>query len=888
MLEAVLRWIAARILSLRYRIEVRGFEELPPLDERGIVFLPNHPALIDPVIMMTTLLRRFPVRALADRKQIDRPLLRTLGRRLGIRTIRDVSLEGSDARTQVEQMLQESVEGLNRGEALLLYPAGRIYRSRMEDLGSNSAVEFIARSCPRVRFVAVRTTGLWGSSFGRASGVPPVMGQALLRGLKGLLLSGVFGAPRRRVVLQFRECGDFPRSEGRQVQNRYLERFYNEDAPPNTYVPYSVWEGRAPKVLPEPDHHAGPRSLEAIPAATRQLVEAHLREATGISVLHPELRLAHDLGLDSLARVELQAWLEQEFGFPQSDGDSLETVADALLAACGEGGQRAANDAVSVPPRWFADGERPARRLCLSAELSVTEGFLRAAAAEPARVIVADATSGLRSYRDLVTGILALKPHFEAFEGQYVGILLPASVASVVSYLTVLFAGKTPVMLNWTTGARSVTHCVQSLGIRQIVSARRLVDKLRKEGFGEATELMERVVFLEELGGRLSRGEKLAAALRARFDWSSLRAAKCPEHICVLFTSGSESLPKAVPLTSLNVSTNAADLLAEIDITTHEVMLGMLPPFHSFGLTANIILPLLSGLRVVYHPNPTEAGKLAAVAGAYHATILVGTPTFVGGIVKAAKPGQLERIHFAVTGAERCPPHVYDALERVCPEAMVLEGYGITECSPVVSVNIPGRQKRETIGELLPSVEGLIVSPESLQPVEQNVRGMLLVRGPSIFHGYLGGEQASPFVEVMGKRWYKTGDLVTRDDQGRLVFGGRLKRFVKLGGEMISLPAMETVLEAAFVQEQDAGPCLAVEATASETNPELVLFTTLELEREVVNQRLRAAGMSPLYNVRRIERLEALPLLGSGKTDYRALKALLGQEAGLCEVSAAD
>ncbi len=880
MLDAVMRGLVALVLSLRYRIRVVGLEQLAPLDERGMVILPNHPALIDPVIMMTLLLKRFRVRALADRRQIDRPVLRTLARRLGIRAIVDPSEQGREARDQIGQMLQESVDGINRGEAFLMYPAGRIYRKREEDLGSNSAVEFIARSCPATRIVAVRTTGLWGSSFGRASGQAPALGAALKRGLLGLLKSGLLFAPRRQVLIEFRECPDFPRQATRHAQNHYLESFYNQQAPPNTYVPYSCWEGSSPRVLPEPAVHRAERDLADIPATTRAVVQAHLIELSGVQRLSPELRLAHDLGLDSLSRVELQAWLEAEFGFPQSDGDNLDTIGDVLLAACGYGAQGAGPELASAPGIWSSPQQKPASRLQLEPSRSVAEAFLQIARSRPEQAIVADQVSGVRSYRQLVMGILALKGRFEGFEGEYVGILLPASVGAALTYLTLLFAGKTPVLLNWTTGARGVTHCLDQLGIRQVVSARKLVERLKNEGFADAQEFLSRVVYLEEIGASLTRREKLLAALRTRLSWRSLQSERCPAVVGVLFTSGSENLPKAVPLTSRNLCTNVADVLSEVPLTTHDVMLGMLPPFHSFGLTVNLVMPLVSGMRVVFHSNPTEAGKLAAVTQAYGATIMAGTPTFIAGIVGAAKPGQLATVRYAVTGAERCPGRVYDALAKVCPSAVVLEGYGITECSPVVSVNRPGREQRETIGEPLPSIEFLIVTPEQLEPVPQGARGMLLVRGPSIFAGYLGSHAESPFVEVQGRTWYKTGDLVSVNAQGVLTFCGRMKRFIKLGGEMISLPAIEGVLEQAFPTMGDAGPCLAIEATPSETNPELVLFVTFDVERDAVNRAVRAAGLSPLHNLRRVVRLEVMPLLGSGKTDYRALKSLLTSGEG--------
>ncbi len=203
------------------------------------------------------------------------------------------------------------------------------------------------------------------------------------------------------------------------------------------------------------------------------------------------------------------------------------------------------------------------------------------------------------------------------------------------------------------------------------------------------------------------------------------------------------------------------------------------------------------------------------------------------------------------------------------------EGYGITECSPVLSVNDVAAPRPGTLGRPLPSVEHVIVDVEGGRPVAPGRPGMLLVRGPSVFEGYLAHEGASPFVEHDGRRWYRTGDLVRAEPDGSWVFEGRLKRFVKLGGEMVSLPAVEEVLLRRFGREDDEEIPLAVEATPDEGRPELVLFSVRPIGREEANAALGAAGLSPLHFVRQVRQVEKIPLLGTGKTDYRALKATL-------------
>jgi 1-acyl-sn-glycerol-3-phosphate acyltransferase len=253
LLNAILRFLLLTCLSLRYRIRAEGLDRLEAKDQRGILFLANHPALIDPLIVLCVLTTRFDVRALAATDQLANPVIGWLAERVRVRRLSNSQDDRGNAKHQVANMLRDTVRGLKLGEALLLYPAGRVYRSHLEDLRANSAAWFLARSCPEVRIVLVRTHGLWGSSFGRANGhVPRILG-ALGHGIMGLLKSGLFFAPRRHVSVEFSEPADFPRSADRDGVNRYLERYYNAGAPSNTYVPYSIWEKGGTRVVSETD-----------------------------------------------------------------------------------------------------------------------------------------------------------------------------------------------------------------------------------------------------------------------------------------------------------------------------------------------------------------------------------------------------------------------------------------------------------------------------------------------------------------------------------------------------------------------------------------------------------------------------------------------------------
>jgi acyl-CoA synthetase (AMP-forming)/AMP-acid ligase II len=260
---------------------------------------------------------------------------------------------------------------------------------------------------------------------------------------------------------------------------------------------------------------------------------------------------------------------------------------------------------------------------------------------------------------------------------------------------------------------------------------------------------------------------------------------------------------------------------------------------------------------------------------AYGVTMLVGTPTFLSGIVRCASDAQLASLRMAITGAEKCSESLFETLKRRWPKLRVLEGYGITECSPVLSVTPFENPRQGTIGKPMPSVEHMLLDVDTQKPVEPGKPGMLLVRGPSIFGGYLNFDGASPFADFEGKSWYRTGDLIRQEADGYWVFAGRLKRFVKIGGEMVSLPAVEEALLSHFSNEDQEEIPLAVEAAPSEIQPELVLFSVRPIGRDEANAILSQKGFSPLHFIRQVWQLERIPLLGTGKTDYRALKAML-------------
>lgn len=858
------------IISLRYRLEVSGLEAIAKEEGKAILFLPNHQALIDPVIVMSVLYSAFQPRPLADADQANMPGNRWIMQQARPITLPDLHKNGRDGKKRIKEALREVASSLQAGENILLYPSGRLCRSAREDMAGNSGVDYLLQEVPGLRTVLVRITGLWGSTFSWGKGTEPSLYKNIGRCFRFFCANLLFFAPRRKVTIELVEDCTLPDLKDRQQINTALEEFYNLRKQVNTHVPYYWWQGRTQVVLPEPEKKKLNGDVAAVPETTRQLVTDKISQLTGQQARGND-RLANDLALDSLALMELATWLESEFGLPIDDLSALETVDDCILAAAGQSLNAAPAQKTPLPDSWF---EESGSRLSLGHHESITDLFLTQARRFPEKIILADQLVGEKSYRQVLTAIFVLKPILEKLPGEHIGIMLPASVTGSILYLASLFSGKTPVMINWTTGITNIRHGLELTGVTTIVSARALYKKLHGQGLDLAA-VDTNWLFLDEIVPKIPLIKKIRAAWQALFLVHSLAGAQVSKTATILFTSGSEARPKAVPLTHANIIANLRDFSAMVSFTDEHRLLGMLPPFHSLGLVGTIILPLCLGLKTVYHANPTESAVLSGLIKRYRVSILIGTPTFLLGIVTAASREQLQSLRLVFTGAEKCPELTYQALRTVNPSATLCEGYGITECSPLVSINRVEDPRPGTIGRIMPSMEYAIIDPETDSRVSIGRQGILLVRGPNIFSGYHLDANGSGFSTFESKSWYNTGDFVKEDADGLLSFCGRKKRFIKMGGEMISLPAIENVLQAGFAIDDTNGPALAVEATPTDGRPEIVLFTSLAITREEANSRIKDAGLSPLHNIRIVKEIKEIPLLGTGKTDYKRLQKLI-------------
>lgn len=859
------------LLSLRYRWRVVGLEAVREKPGPYLI-LPNHPAFVDPLLLIAALWPSFRMRPLLLETNFRNPLTAPFGYLLrGIR-LPEITRASAESRRRAEAAVGQVITSLRRGENVILWPSGKLSRDGSEKLGGARTAADVLAAVPDCTVVLVRTRGLWGSMFSFADREPFLL-PALFRGLMLWAANLFLFAPRRPVSITLEAFRPEQRPEPtRAAVNRWLEAWYNADTPRETptFVPRHFLFGPRRHEFPPPpppkEFDLG-RVRPQTRAAVAQLIEERLKRP--IAADEPAETTLAQLGLDSLDALDVTFAVEQRFGF------SSESVPMTLgeLWAIAEG-LHEKPPPKPPPPGWF--DRPPDDRPLLIPGQTVAEAFLNQALARRKLLVVADDLAGGVSYEKLVVGSTALAARFGTIPAANVGLMLPASVACDLAFLGLTLAGKLPVVLNWTTGPANLAHAARTAGLTHVVTSRQFVDRVAVEVPGT------RFVFLEDVRASIGRLELLRRLLAVRwfggaFRRRLLRQLDPDPHrpAVLLFTSGSEKAPKAVPLTHANIISDQQGCLEALKLGRDNSAIGFLPMFHSFGLTVTGLLPLFVGVPIVHHPDPTDAGGLVRKIAAYRPTLLASTPTFLGFILDRARPGDLDSLRVIIVGAEKCPDRIFTRTKELAPSAAILEGYGVTECAPVVSVNRPGHVKPGTVGDPLPGVEVCVTDLETRQPLPPGRMGMLLVAGPTVFPGYWGHEGPQPFAELAGKRWYVTGDLAELDPTGAIVFHGRLKRFLKAGGEMISLPALEEPFARRF-PPTDAGPRVAVEGVELPGGGRrIVLFTTEDLTLRDANAILWDEGFRGVLRLDDVKRLDKLPVLGSGKTDYKLLRAMI-------------
>lgn len=888
-------------LWFRYHVKVEGADKLNPSvlsKPGGILFLPNHPTVyVDPVLIATEIMKKYTIRPMVVEYMYYHPLINWIFKLLNALPIPDfVASSNSLKKKRANEMIDAVIQGLKHQDNFLIYPGGKVKHTAQEAV-SGSAVPHIINTSPETNVVLVRIKGLWGSSFSRAlTGSTPDMFTTLLNGIMIILKNLLFFTPRREVTIEFVPApADFPYQGSRLEINRYLQEWYNqpdglepttEKQPGDTLclVSYSMWRENLPHIYtPKPEEEL---DLKNVSKEIQERIKRKLSEMTEIPVdqILPSQSLAIDLGLDSLDTAELVSFLDDEYEVQGVPVSSITTVGKVMALAANQVSVKEKQNDGDLKPKNWKPTQKKRERLMPPIGQTIPEAFLNICSKKSSQNAIADPISGILTYSQAKMRVIILANYISKLPGQNIGILLPASATAYLLIFACQLAGKVPVMINWTVGPRHLKSVKELSNINVVLSSWAFLDRLENTEF---TGIEDDIVFLEDVRRKLKITDKVKAFFQSKLSTRSILKSFGLDKLdpnstaALLFTSGTESLPKGVPLSHLNILSNITSSVTTISLYTDDIFLGMLPCFHAFGFSVSGLLPFLSGCQAVYYPDPTDGKTLAKAIGNWSATLLCGPPTFLKGILRGAKGSDLDTLRIIVSGAEKMPEELSQQIKSKT-NSSIYEGYGITECSPVISANLTGDSK-QGVGHALNGIEVGIVDMNTHQFLQQNEQGLILTKGPNVFQGYLNKDVKSPFITIENEVWYNTGDLGYLDDDRNLIISGRLKRFVKIGGEMISLSSIETaLLELLSDKINDIihcdGPQLAVCAKEeSGIKTRLFLFTVFDFSAEDANRKLREAGFGNLIKVSQAFTVPTIPIMGTGKTHYRELEEQLNQ-----------
>jgi acyl-[acyl-carrier-protein]-phospholipid O-acyltransferase/long-chain-fatty-acid--[acyl-carrier-protein] ligase len=487
----------------------------------------------------------------------------------------------------------------------------------------------------------------------------------------------------------------------------------------------------------------------------------------------------------------------------------------------------------------------------------------------PKKPILEDQGRTPLSYTDLIRAAFALGRKIAGFTkaGERVGIMLPASSGSVVTFFALHAFGRVPTMLNFTAGIRNLKAACDLAGVRTVLTSHRFIEQGKLHDLVDALEAQAKVVYLEDVRRTIGAADKLFAATAGAFPKRFRAAARPSDPGVILFTSGSFGAPRGVVLSQANIVSNVAQIAAHIPLDPDWVMFNPLPTFHCFGLTGGVMLPILTGMKAFQYPSPLHVKQIPPLVKDTGAAILLATDTFLNQYARSAERDELSGLTFIVCGAEKVREETHNLIAERFGDVPVLEGYGATEASPVIAVNKPTDNRRGTVGGVLPGIETRVVPVEGISGC-----GRLLVRGPNVMSGYLspGGG-----LEPLEDGWHDTGDVVSITEDRWVEIKGRVKRFAKIGGEMVSLTAAEDLAAAVWPECRHA----VISLPDPKKGERLILMTDRQgAETGPLIEHAKAIGAPEISVPRKIISVLEIPLLGTGKTDYVAIQRMVDAE----------
>ena len=847
--------------------------------------LPSHVALIDPVIISAFLWRKKWLSPVVTEDYYKVPVLKQIFNSIWAISIPDLTWDKAKS-LDTDAIMWNITKALSSWRNILLYPQWALARQWFQSIVGKKTAFYAAQQLPKnAKILTVSIRWLrWSRSSRAWTWRAPNLALFALKGLLFTVFNLIFFVPKRKVEIEIKDSTILLQKICKKwvdAFNQELEKIYNAKWEEKlNYLTGLFWYNTT-KNKKEPDViQWSIKDLKRTAFSwNADIPENVLKKVIDIiKKIKPEYswktsldtNLVLDCFFDSLDMAELKSSVQATY----SDASNpplldLKTVWDVAMMAI----WKSASNEELKPCNWISPKDSKVVyahvKQVIHEDSTLLSAMKESLKSNRNYSFCYDSIFWVQSRNDFLIKAYLIADLLKTIPWERIAIMLPSLSATSLLVVGCYLANKIPVMLNRTQSEEAFHHCIKSQNVKAILTAKSFYQKIQTPRLKKY-----QMTFFEDMLKTISLKQKLTAVIKAK----RFRLPKKISNIAVvLFTSWSEALPKTVELTHENVLHDILWTAGLVWLKMNDVDICFLPPFHSFWFILWIAIPLITWVRVVFTPDPNDSKTIANLVEHTKSTLLASTPTFLNWIVQIAKEKQLNSLRIAVVWAERCPKDLFTKFSKKSPNATIIEWYWITECSPIIAVNPLKRNakiKRWTVWLpiLWESVKILDIDTNEELPAKKE--WMIFVRWLNMFGWYVDKKLESPFVEIDGKQWYKTGDLWFLDNDWYLTISGRLKRFVKIAWEMISLPAIETVLSRKW-KNSDWTECLAIESQEDDWNVILTLFTTENLELKEVNSYLHEQWVTNLVAIDEIIKLKEIPMLWTWKVDHVQLKKIL-------------
>ena len=864
------------LFKLRYNLEIKWLDQLDY--DWPVLLLPNHPSLLDSILIELLGSKHKKLAPVVYEWNYNKPVVRKLIDLYDPIIVPDIIKE--EKTKNISKINNQIINKLKNNEWILLFPSGWIHTQWYTKLRRKKLTYEIMQEIPEnTKIIGLRIRWLWWSMFSKAwKGTTP---NPLIQFLKAFLIiiaNFIFFVPKRNVSVQLEDITkELKQKSNSNLEefNKYLESFYNQQGTEKLrYIKHffyynNVKNKKLPEVIEYSDdffqrsktiNHSvlGDNEKNQIINKIKEI-----KEFDNKVEISPTQSLVSDLYFDSLDLSEIKTFIKNNF--PNCSNPpilELKIVQDLFEMAAG----KSPNE--TTPPYCNLKTSKQGKKLLENFERnyhSNLPGFIVNSLKENKnQPFIRDQKFWQLTKKDYLTKAYVLSCYLQKIKWKYIWIMLPATTSASVVLTAFYLAGKIPVMMNRTLDKNWFDHCFNFSNINYILTSKEFYENI-KNNFLEEYKKNWYFIFMEDVAGNLQITDKIKWITKYLISYIP----KQDSQAVILFTSWSETLPKAVPLTHKNIIENIRWSIKIFNIKDCNILLGFLPPFHSFWFTVNTLLPLLTWLKMAYTPNPYDWETIKNIIRHCGITALTSTPTFFKIILNHSGEADLQSLRYVILGGEKVWNEIYNNFRNYNKEATVIEWYGITECSPVITIDPMENPKLGSAWIPLPGLDLKIISSETMEPLWTNQEWIICVKWESIFRWYPDKDIPSPFVTINNETYYNTKDMGYIDNEWYLYITWRLKRFVKIAGEMISLPYIEGILTEWF--QQTDSPEIAVKWEETEDEVKICVFTTLDLSKEQLNNYLWKQQVSNIIRIDKVIKINEMPILGTWKIDYKNL-----------------